>query len=154
MSVHAADLGLEEEYPKCLCSRSYQLVHFPHLYSSEKNVTYLDHAGATLYSVLHLNKHFELLRRNVFGNPHSNGGPVASPTFDKIEQIRAEVLNFFNVDSTSHSIIFTSGATASLKLVGESFAWNDHGAFFHSQQCHTSLLGIREHALQKKGKPC
>ena len=133
MNAPDSTSGLEEQYPRCLSSRSYQLAHFPHLYSSRKSVTYADHAGATLYYVYLLQKHFDLLKSNTFGNPHSAGGPVATPTFDRIEKVRREVLSFFNVDSTSHSVVFTSGATASLKLIGESFIWNSKSIFFSLQ---------------------
>lgn len=41
-------------------------------------------------------------------------------------------------------MIFTSGATASLKLVGESFQFCDDAAFHYLTDTHTSVLGLRE----------
>lgn len=41
-------------------------------------------------------------------------------------------------------MIFTSGATASLKLVAESFRFYDDDAFYYLTDSHTSCLGMRE----------
>lgn len=54
------------------------------------------------------------------------------------------ILKHLNADPDEYSIIFTSGATASLKLVGECFQFDDKGSFFYLTDSHTSLLGLRE----------
>lgn len=54
------------------------------------------------------------------------------------------ILGILNADADEYSVIFTSGATASLKLVGESFKFNEDGAFFYLTDSHTSVLGMRE----------
>lgn len=41
----------------------------------ERRQVYLDYTGASLYAESQLQKHFEMLRSDVFGNPHS-----ANPT--------------------------------------------------------------------------
>lgn len=41
-------------------------------------------------------------------------------------------------------MIFTSGATASLKTVGESFQFSEDGKFYYLTDSHTSVLGLRE----------
>lgn len=41
-------------------------------------------------------------------------------------------------------MVFTSGATASLKLVAESFRFSDGDAFYYLTDSHTSVLGMRE----------
>ena len=43
------------------------------------------------------------------------------------------------------SLVFTAGATASLKLLGESLPWAGAELRLH-EDCHTSALGIREMA--------
>jgi len=45
-------------------------------------------------------------------------------------------------------VVFTSGATASLHLVGESFPWTKKSHFYYLRENHNSVLGIREIALQ------
>eukprot|EP00505_MAST-04D_sp_SCG-Rhode-Island_P003841 Stramenopile-MAST_4_protein_3841 len=126
----------------------YRRKHFPHL--TDSGATYLDHAGATLYSRIQLEAHFQNLSSSLYANPHSSG-PIAKPTGDVITAIRHKVLQFFNVSTTTHTVIFTSGATESLKLVGEHFCWNKNSKFYHPKQCHTSLLGVREFALKHAG---
>ena len=44
--------------------------------------------------------------------------------------------------------MFTSGATASLHLIGESFPWTKKSNFYYLRENHNSVLGIREIALQ------
>lgn len=41
-------------------------------------------------------------------------------------------------------MIFTSGSTASLKIVGECFKFDNSGSFYYLTDSHTSLLGLRE----------
>ena len=43
-------------------------------------------------------------------------------------------------------MIFTSSATAALKLVGESFTYKTNGIFAYLQDNHTSVLGMRAYA--------
>lgn len=55
------------------------------------------------------------------------------------------MLSHFGVKS-GWSCVFTSGATAALKAVGEQFPWCRGGAFVHARASHNSVLGIREYA--------
>ncbi|MEQ2172972.1 hypothetical protein GOODEAATRI_026874 [Goodea atripinnis] len=63
--------------------------------------------------------------------------------------ISGTVLEHFNTTSKEYSVIFTSGCTAALKLVAESFPWSseterDAGSFFcYLTDSHTSVVGIR-----------
>lgn len=50
-------------------------------------------------------------------------------------------------------MIFTSGTTAALKLVGESFKFSNDGAFFYHTDSHTSVLGMREIVQTEKIVP-
>ena len=43
-------------------------------------------------------------------------------------------------------MVFTSGATAALKMVGELFPWQPGATFAHARASHNSVLGIREYA--------
>lgn len=111
---------------------------------NEKNdqQTYLDHAGCTIPSKIMLKSIFnETLQSLPVGNPHSN--PSSSL---KINQIRNQILNHFNISSHQYDVIFTSGTTASLKLVGECFPFDDNNIFAYPSNAHTSLLGLRNYA--------
>src|SRR6266540_2760945 len=52
---------------------------------------YLDYTGAGLYADSQLSEHLELLRANVFGNPHSVN-PTSSAMTELVERAREAVL--------------------------------------------------------------
>jgi molybdenum cofactor sulfurtransferase len=55
-----------------------------------------------------------------------------------------------NPQDRKWDLVFTSGATAALKLVGETFPWNGPSSRYrYLKDLHTSLVGIRECALAK-----
>ncbi|XP_034537125.1 molybdenum cofactor sulfurase [Notolabrus celidotus] len=113
-----------------------------------KGITYLDHAAATLYPESLLRDYFQDISRNVYGNPHSHN-PSSRLTHDTIERVRYRVLQHFNVTPEEYSVIFTSGCTAALKLVAESFPWRPQtegeagSCFSYLTDSHTSVVGIR-----------
>ena len=117
-------------------------------FSRLDRVVYLDHAGATLYSEMQIKKYLEKLESNVFGNPHSQlsaaGAGEASKSF---KAARQAVLSIFNTCAEDYLCIFTSGATAGLKLVGETFPWTTQSSFVYTVDNHNSVLGIRNYAL-------
>ncbi|XP_038653614.1 molybdenum cofactor sulfurase isoform X2 [Scyliorhinus canicula] len=111
-------------------------------------ITYLDHGGATLYSHSQINHFYQDLAENIYGNPHSAN--IASRlTHDTIERVRYRILQHFNTSPEEYTIIFTSGSTAALKLVAESFQWictesgDSKSQFCHLTDNHTSAVGMR-----------
>lgn len=120
---------------------------------------YLDHAGTTLYSKSLIEHSLLELTKNCFGNPHSRNTP-SKLTADLVDQTRMEVLNFFQADPNKYSLIFTSGATDSLRLVAECFQFtnnstnssNKYGSFVYLKESHTSVIGMREYFKAKV--PC
>ncbi|XP_055605856.1 molybdenum cofactor sulfurase 3 [Uranotaenia lowii] len=104
-----------------------------------KDKCYLDHAGATLYAESQIRAAHEQLAQQLLCNPHTSRS-----TEDLIDQVRFRLLRHFNTRSSEYQVIFTSGTTASLKLVAESFAFEDGGAFVYLRDSHTSVLGMRE----------
>lgn len=87
---------------------------------------------------------FNNLSTNLYCNPHTS-----KSTEDLIDQVRFRILDFFNTTSDEYSVIFTSGATESLKIVAETFdfqgdAADENGTFCYLQDNHTSVLGMRE----------
>lgn len=53
------------------------------------------------------------------------------------------ILRHFNTTANEYSIVFTTNATAALKLVAETFNFKG-GGFYYCQENHTSVLGMRE----------
>ncbi|KAK7292490.1 hypothetical protein RIF29_08271 [Crotalaria pallida] len=113
-----------------------------------QGLVYLDHAGATLYSELQMQSVFGDLATNVYGNPHSQS-ESSSATLDILIDARQQVLDYCNASAKDYKCIFTSGATAALKLVGEAFPWSCNNNFMYTMENHNSVLGIREYALDK-----
>ncbi|GLH12513.1 Molybdenum cofactor sulfurase 1 [Gryllus bimaculatus] len=89
-----------------------------------EGICYLDHAGATLYAKSQMNAVHKELNESVFGNPHSLS--ISSKhTTDVIDQVRYRILKHFHTNPDDYCVIFTSGATAALKLLAESFNWKN-----------------------------
>lgn len=64
-------------------------------------------------------------------------------------------MKHFATDSNEYSVIFTSGTTASLKLIAESFVYENEeeeksGTFAYLLDNHTSVLGMRAYAPNVK----
>ncbi|PIN09781.1 Molybdenum cofactor sulfurase [Handroanthus impetiginosus] len=112
------------------------------------DVVYLDHAGATLYSESQMEDTFKDLSSTLYGNPHSQSN-CSLTTNDIVGEARRQILSFFNASPGEYKCIFTSGATAALKLVGETFPWSSQSTFMYTMENHNSVLGIREYALNK-----
>ncbi|KAF5730824.1 molybdenum cofactor sulfurase [Tripterygium wilfordii] len=114
----------------------------------QNGTVYLDHAGATLYSELQMEAILKDLTSSVYGNPHSQSDSSLA-TSDIVREARQQVLEYFNASPKDYKCIFTSGATAALKLVGEAFPWDHRSCFMYTMENHNSVLGIREYALSQ-----
>ena len=117
---------------------------FPQL----SGVTYLDHAGATIYSRSQLDKVTAELRDHLFFNPHTSG-QAQNRAVKTVADMRNLVLRHLHADPEEYSVIFTSGATAGMKIVGECFALSSESSLVIHEESHTSAMGIREYALKK-----
>jgi molybdenum cofactor sulfurtransferase len=106
---------------------------------------YLDYTGAGLYADSQLAEHLQLLRTNVFGNPHSLN-PTSAAMTELVERARAAVLGFFRADPDEYVAIFTPNATGALRLVGEAYPFRAGDRFMLSFDNHNSANGIREFA--------
>ncbi|XP_066247103.1 molybdenum cofactor sulfurase 2 isoform X1 [Euwallacea similis] len=109
-----------------------------------KGSCYLDHAGATLYSEKQLQAIFADLSKNIYSNPHARS-TSSETTIDIIDIVRYRILKFFKASPEEYSVIFTSGATQSLKLIAESFSFHG-GSLVYLEDNHTSVLGMRSFA--------
>lgn len=106
---------------------------------------YLDYTGGSLYAESQLSKHQELLKRNVFGNPHSTN-PTSMVSTRLLESARKAVLNFFDAPMDEYVCIFTQNASGALKLVGESYPFGKNCNYLLTFDNHNSVNGIREYA--------
>ena len=106
---------------------------------------YLDYTGGGLYAESQLQQHQDLLRHNVFGNPHSSN-PTSQAATHYVDSARAYVLKFFNADPAEYDVIFTNNASGALKLVGESYPFAKGGRYLLTFDNHNSVNGIREFA--------
>lgn len=106
---------------------------------------YLDYTGGGLYAESQVRAHLDLLRENVFGNPHSSN-PTSMASTRYVEQTRAAILAFFNASPDEYEVIFTQNASGALKLVGESYPFESGDRYLLTFDNHNSVNGIREFA--------
>jgi len=111
---------------------------------------YMDYTGSGVYCQSQLDAVFQELRTNMFGNPHS-ANPSSTATSNSVEDVRLQLLRYFNADPAEYLVVFTRSATGALKMVGETFPWSKDSQFRYLRENHNSVLGIREYALQHGG---
>jgi len=110
---------------------------------------YLDYTGGGLYAESQLRRHSKLLAEHVFGNPHSSN-PTSQAATRLIEHAREYILKFFNADPGEYLAIFTANASSALKLIGESYPF-ENGRYLLTFDNHNSVNGIREFAHARGG---
>jgi selenocysteine lyase/cysteine desulfurase len=105
---------------------------------------YLDYTGGGIYAESQIRRHYELLRQDTFGNPHSTN-PTSQAATKLVEGAREYILKFFHADPEEYLAIFTPNASGALKLVGESYPF-PNGRYLLTFDNHNSVNGIREFA--------
>ncbi|MBZ5662164.1 MAG: aminotransferase class V-fold PLP-dependent enzyme [Acidobacteriia bacterium] len=105
---------------------------------------YLDYTGGSLYAESQIEKHLNLLRSGVFGNPHS-ANPTSAAMTEHVERTRRTVLDYFHAGN-DYILIFTQNASGALKLLGESFPFGPGSHYLLTFDNHNSVNGIREFA--------
>lgn len=108
--------------------------------------TYLDAAGAVLPAREMMASICDELMSSHLGNPHSVGSRLGNSSLSRVEVARRLVLDHFSVLDSEYDVVFTSGATASMSLVGQALRWGDSGHVAYPMNSHTSLLGLRDYA--------
>jgi len=111
----------------------------------EQRHTYADYTGSALYGASQIRAQQALLAGGIFGNPHS-ASPASRASSETIERVRDVVLRFFDVDASTHDVVFTANASAAIKLVAESYPFDAKHACVLSIDNHNSVNGIREYA--------
>lgn len=114
----------------------------------EQNQIYLDFTGGNLYPQSILDQHYNLLKQNVLGNPHSTN-PTSQLATNLVDKARKDVLQFFNADD--YYCIFTSNASGALKIVGECYPFMENTEFALLADNHNSVNGIREYCRGRGG---
>ena len=109
----------------------------------EHGHVYLDYTGGGMYGDSQIARHLELLRSDVFGNPHSLN-PTSVVATEHVERCRERVLRFFSASPDEYAAIFTANATHALKLVGEAYPFQAGDQFLLTFDNHNSVNGIRE----------
>jgi selenocysteine lyase/cysteine desulfurase len=110
-----------------------------------RDEAYLDYTGSGLPFESHLRWHLELLRTEVFGNPHSENPPSLAST-RWVTDARAAALAFVDAEPAEYDVVFTANASAAIKLVGESFPLEASSRLVLTADNHNSVLGTREFA--------
>ncbi|KAG0229503.1 hypothetical protein BGW41_003013 [Actinomortierella wolfii] len=123
-------------------------------YPQIKDAVYLDHAGATLPAQSTIQRFTADLTQNLYANPHSKS-PSSLATSARINSVRRQILEHFNASTLGEwDVIFTSNATAAIKLVGEAFPWTRtyeqeqpngkaSSRLLLFREAHTSVVGLR-----------
>ena len=106
--------------------------------AARASLVYLDSAGAAIPSQKMLAAIFADIAGAPLGNPHSS-----AEAQDAVNDARLQVLEHFKLSSKQYDVVFTSGATAAVKMVGEIFPFGASSTFAYPLNAHTSLLGLR-----------
>lgn len=112
---------------------------------------YLDYTGGSLAPDSLIQKHADLLKGTVFGNPHS-ANPTSQAMTDWVEKTRRHVLSYFKASPEEYVVIFTANASGALKLVGESYPFQPGDQYMLPYDNHNSVLGIREYDRARGAK--
>ncbi|KAK9238574.1 pyridoxal phosphate-dependent transferase [Lipomyces kononenkoae] len=115
------------------------------------DMTYLDHAGTTLYAKSLMDRFCTDMTKEVFGNPHS-ASPSSMRSTQRVENVRLNVLRFFNADPEHFDVVFVANATAAVKSVLDAFRDVEAPGFWYGyhSDAHTSLVGLRQHAAESR----
>ncbi|KAF2456652.1 molybdenum cofactor sulfurase protein-like protein [Lineolata rhizophorae] len=137
MRFHTSQEASYNDYVEEMRQREYPMI---------KGITYLDHAGTTLYSKSLMERFSSEMVSNAFGNPHSaSSSSIASSR--RVDDVRLKLLRHFNADPSEFDVVFVANATAAVKLVIEAFRNADGGYWYgYHRDSHTSLVGARESA--------
>lgn len=111
----------------------------------EQEVTYLDHVGGMLPPESLLEQDYQALKKTILGNPHS-GSKASHAAYQKACD---EIYAFFGCTSEEYEIIFTANASSAIRLVAESFPFQQGSQLLLTKDNHTSVHGLREYAISK-----
>lgn len=106
---------------------------------------YADWTGAALPPVSIIREYGAHLSTTLLGNPHSGHAPSRAAAAEMTVS-REALLRFLNAPPDEYEVIFTSGATAAIRLL-EHYRFNG-GQLLLTADNHNSINGLRETARQ------
>ena len=106
---------------------------------------YLDYTGSALYPESLVRRDGRRLRRNVFGNPHSESGPSLAST-EAMEHARRLAMRFFDADPRDYDLVFTANASGAMRILAEAFPFRDGSRLVMTADNHNSVNGLRRPA--------
>ncbi|MEL6275822.1 MAG: aminotransferase class V-fold PLP-dependent enzyme, partial [Bacteroidota bacterium] len=112
--------------------------------------TYLDFTGAGLYASSQVLEHQEWLLTNILGNPHSIN-PSSKRADEAVATTRQQILDFFNAQD-DYYCIFTANASAAVRIVAESYSFDDSSQLTLLADNHNSVNGLREYCRRAGGQ--
>jgi len=120
------------------------------------DITYLDTSASPPTPTSLISQITTKLTSQLYTNPHSTSYS-GTRTAEEIDRVREKVmLDLFGVKGEEGwDLVFTSGTTAGIKLVGECFFGKEAEGreYVYLDQAHTSLVGVRGYAeAEGKGK--
>eukprot|EP00629_Pelagomonadales_sp_RCC1024_P017347 CAMPEP_0119281540 /NCGR_PEP_ID=MMETSP1329-20130426/24954_1 /TAXON_ID=114041 /ORGANISM="Genus nov. species nov., Strain RCC1024" /LENGTH=334 /DNA_ID=CAMNT_0007282163 /DNA_START=38 /DNA_END=1038 /DNA_ORIENTATION=+ len=114
---------------------------------ARRNEVYLDYAGAALETASQARARSDEL----LGNPHAAGGPFSERA--AAAEAKAKALVLKHLGAAGYEVVWTSGATAALKLVADLYPFEAGDVFAHGRDAHTSVVGCR-FAAARAGASC
>jgi molybdenum cofactor sulfurtransferase len=144
--MEAAFAAFQERFPAYATTHKLDVLRASDYTRLDKgNQVYLDYTGGGLYAESQLQQHMAILTENTFGNPHSTNLTSMAMTH-RVESARRYILEFFNASPDEYAVIFTQNSSGALKLVGESYPFNEDSNYLLTYDNHNSINGIREFA--------
>ncbi|KDD72123.1 hypothetical protein H632_c3831p0, partial [Helicosporidium sp. ATCC 50920] len=122
-------------------------------FSRLRSCTYADYAGCPPYSESLLRQATEELCAQLTPNPHSASGGLEAETAsaDRLRELTAELCG---TSLREYAVVLTSGATDSLRLVGDLVPWTPASRFLYHYDNHTSVLGVGACAAAAGARSC
>lgn len=109
---------------------------------------YADWTGSAIAPRFLIDKWHRSMCENLLGNPHSHHEP-SRLAMERIMETRVAVLKFFRADPSEYEVIFTSGATAAIRIM-QHFMF-EGGELLLTADNHNSVNGLREDAKRQGG---
>ncbi|MEO0332243.1 MAG: aminotransferase class V-fold PLP-dependent enzyme [Bacteroidota bacterium] len=125
-----------------------QLFEQEYSHLEQQGHTYLDYTGGGIYGASQLQKHFELLKQNTFGNPHSTN-PTSQHATTLVEYTRKSIIEYFS--AYDYCCIFTQNASSAIKIIGECYPFDKESQLLLLADNHNSINGLRSYCCNKGG---
>ncbi|OHT10038.1 molybdenum cofactor sulfurase [Tritrichomonas foetus] len=116
-----------------------------------RNITYLDYATSNLYPDLIINEMSKNLKKNLYGNTHSESKSSDLST-DAVENLRRRILKYLGTTLAKYTVIFTYSNGQAMKILAEALPLNSSSYYFYSKSSDFDMIGLKSYANDKKAK--